>query len=486
MAATAAAARTSSTAGASLHRRKALRRRRRKLQYCQTVAIVLLSTYIALLWHLQGTIIHLEGYQISIGSSKSNTNSNIDSGIGSGNDRGKTDSLSTLLQHRDARARVVHPSLPPGHARNDSPRHNIYSRQSCVLSNNDTYEGVAAPDLIIAGTQKSGTTPVRAWLNQHPNIVGSLLFEQHFFDHYYLRLMQQARQQYGSNVTSKATDPALLDQQLHCNLRRQYIDNLQVAGRVQNRAHRQTAATGGGGRIVSFEKTPAYLLWPHIPVAVLKTCPWMPRIIVVVRNPVDRLYSQYCMEYSRASGRYPTLEALLDAELALLRRHGLSRAPAVSNITTLAQRSDAATRRGWFSISHITPQHRNWKDDIRNRDLRDPAAAYHRLLQRDMYAPQLQRWYDAFDASKILVVFHEDLRQTEAAWTVLQDFAGVPHVPLDAAVSHAEYRPKRNFGNASTAIAAPLRSATRTYLQAFYEPYNKALSLLLHRSLDWQ
>ena len=40
----------------------------------------------------------------------------------------------------------------------------------------------AFPDFIIIGAQKSGTTSMYSYLDQHPDIMGSLNKEIHFFD----------------------------------------------------------------------------------------------------------------------------------------------------------------------------------------------------------------------------------------------------------------------------------------------------------------
>lgn len=179
--------------------------------------------------------------------------------------------------------------------------------------------------MIIAGTQKSGTTAIRAWLNAHPAVVGSNFFEQHFFDHKYHRVVEQAHSEVSSSNRQLSMDSNSNnnnninngdddDEQVHCFVRREYVrSNMQISDRMRQRATNLTTTVAGRqtnhnhARIISFEKSPGYLLWPHIPAAIRRTCPWMPYILVVLRNPVDRLYSQYRMEYSRAGAAGTTI-----------------------------------------------------------------------------------------------------------------------------------------------------------------------------------
>lgn len=475
------------------------RRRRRKQRSalcCRIIIIVFASAYSIGLFYLQtqgnGHVIELEleGYQIRVGALFFGDEANEKKGIiPTTNTATNIDLNSTAERKKRVRKKQTH---------------NPFRQHTCRIPDaNSTFTFIAAPDFIIAGTQKSGTTAIRAWLNQHPNVVGSVNFEQHFFDHEYNRLLEEQAQSRTKtnyinltrNRISSDNNDNEHDEQVHCSLLSSYIRNMQVMGRIQKRA----ADPNITGKIVSFEKTPSYLLWPHIPTAVKRTCPWMPLVIVALRNPIDRLYSQYRMEYSRAGGEYPSLEDVINSELDKLRQHGLSRAPPL----VLATTATAATT-GLFGIDHIDDALRDDKDSIFNPDLSIPS--YKRYLQRGMYSVQLRRWYTQYDnehnngnndnttTSKLLVVSFEDLaRDPQAVWNRLQDFVGVPRMHLTTEQLSLSHGPKQNhFGNnlnlttTTVAVAPPMHPATRAYLQAFYQPYKEALIKILNRPLgEW-
>jgi len=64
-------------------------------------------------------------------------------------------------------------------ASTDQPYHTCWVNST---KNSQKFSFLQAPNLILAGTQKSGTTAISTLLSLHPNIVESLRFEQHFFD----------------------------------------------------------------------------------------------------------------------------------------------------------------------------------------------------------------------------------------------------------------------------------------------------------------
>jgi hypothetical protein len=89
------------------------------------------------------------------------------------------------------------------------------------------------------------------------------------------------------------------------------------------------------------------------------------------------------------------------------------------------------------------------------------------------------------------VLLSEDLRKDPGvAWNGLQDFVGLQRMHhLSAEELTLSYRPKQSFElvgeNAMAAVAPPMQPATRAYLNAFYKPYNEALSRILGQPLEW-
>eukprot|EP00977_Amphora_coffeiformis_P025979 scaffold23349_cov154-Amphora_coffeaeformis.AAC.3 len=147
-------------------------------------------------------------------------------------------------------------------------------------------------------------------------------------------------------------------QALHCLLFEAYMQRLDFATSLDRLSAKTTEKDG---RIWTFEKTPNYMIWPHVPAAIVETCPWKPKIVIVLRNPIDRLYSQYQMNFV-SQPDVPDLETELERELSMLREHGLSLAPDMSVWDRQKENSSHV-----FSPPPITTKQRNSRDSIQFR-----------------------------------------------------------------------------------------------------------------------
>ena len=116
------------------------------------------------------------------------------------------------------------------------------------------------PSFIIVGAQKSGTTSLYHWLNQHPQISMSQSEEPHYFD----------REQDYPNLSW-------------------YLSQF-----IPNKAAQM-------GKPLKFgEKTPIYCYWPTAIARIHAFDPAM-KLIMILRNPVDRAISQYWMGFQRGT-----------------------------------------------------------------------------------------------------------------------------------------------------------------------------------------
>ena len=125
-------------------------------------------------------------------------------------------------------------------------------------------------DFVIVGAQKSGTTALAEFLSQHPDIAMSDPKEVHLFDaHDFVDTsMEQIDIKY---------QPAFL-----------HAKPSQIRG----------------------EATPVYLFFPEIAGQLGRYNPAL-RLIVLLRNPVDRAYSHYLMEFERGNETKAFLRALM-------------------------------------------------------------------------------------------------------------------------------------------------------------------------------
>ncbi|HXS47682.1 MAG TPA: sulfotransferase domain-containing protein, partial [Solirubrobacterales bacterium] len=155
---------------------------------------------------------------------------------------------------------MTHPSLHPGR------RLLGRARRSATHTLRRTNAGQRPlPDFLIIGAQKGGTTSLHAYLSEHRRVSPSSTKEVHFFDHAYDR------------------------------------------GLGWYRAHFQRSAKAPLS--LSGEATPYYLFHPLVPARVAETLPES-RLIVILRDPVDRAFSHHNHELALGFEDLPFEEAI--------------------------------------------------------------------------------------------------------------------------------------------------------------------------------
>jgi hypothetical protein len=122
------------------------------------------------------------------------------------------------------------------------------------------------PDFIVIGAQKSGTTSLFGYLQQHPQIAECLVKEVHFFDNAYHR------------------------------------------GERWYRAHFAPVDRRGAPRAVG-EASAYYLCHPHAPRRIHELLPGA-KLIAILRNPTERAISHYFHEVRKKRESLPILDAL--------------------------------------------------------------------------------------------------------------------------------------------------------------------------------
>ena len=198
------------------------------------------------------------------------------------------------------------------------------------------------PDFVIIGAQKGGTTSLYRYLTEHPDVGGATKKEVHFFDRSYHKGMDW------------------------------YLAHFPERG--------ESTVVG--------ESSPSYLFHPDVPERVRRTLPHA-KLIVLLRNPVDRAYSQYQMRLRRVGE--DSFEEAVDEELARLPSNG---------------------------------------------ELPGPEKGHHAFLPRGVYADQLQRWLAVFPREQFLVL------HSEAFFT--RPDAGLCG-PLPFSACHPGIRPRSRF-----------------------------------------
>uniref|UniRef100_A0A7S4IYN5 Sulfotransferase domain-containing protein n=1 Tax=Odontella aurita TaxID=265563 RepID=A0A7S4IYN5_9STRA len=289
------------------------------------------------------------------------------------------------------------------------------------------------PHFIIIGAQKCGTTSLFRYLIQHPNVhpprnwIEEGSAEVHFFD---FRIPTDRQHQFDT------TD------EFFCYVRKTYIQQYFYADVLLD-------AASNGTNLVSFEKTPRYLQeFSLVPGYITKTCPWLRKLIAVIRDPVDRSYSHYNMDRNIKGDP-----------------HGFER----SILVELENMTTAGLIEWNYESMSFVPTVLPPEEEV-EAFLGLPQKPQY--VRRGLYEIQLREWSKMFSIpNELLVINYDDLRGNGAG-TVFQrilDHISLPRYNISSGYDIHNSRP----------YTTPMLNRTRRLLQHFYEPYNTKLSLLL-------
>jgi hypothetical protein len=256
------------------------------------------------------------------------------------------------------------------------------------------------PSYVVVGAQKGGTSALYEYLARHPLVGRSTNEEVQYFSLNYARGTAWYRGHFPTRARAAL-------------VRRRY-----------------------GRDLITGESSPYYLFHPHALDRLRELLPDA-KLIVVLRNPVDRAYSQY--NHSRQMGYEPleTFEAGLAAE---------------------PERLDGEPERMLADPLYNSFSHYN-----------------HSYLARGLYVEQLERLYSIFDERQILLERADDLlRDTDAVYARTLEFLGLPPQRL----SH--YPPQ------NTRRYPPMSPTTRGRLVEYFTEPNERLYAFLGRDLGWE
>lgn len=238
------------------------------------------------------------------------------------------------------------------------------------------------PGFVIIGTQRGGTTSLYRYLTEHPDVGQALRKGVHFFSRYY----------------EKGMDWYLA----HFPLR----EEVSVVG----------------------EASPNYLIHPEAPERIREAIPHA-KFITLLRNPVDRAYSQYYMNVRKGLESL-SFEDAIDQERERLRG---------------------------------------------NADPDDLTRLHHSYIQRGLYMDQLERWMSVFPREQFLIIKSEDFYEN-------------PERVLQQTLAYLGLRPWRqaSFRAYHLSEYADMNPATRKRLREYFAPYNQQLYAFLGRDLGWE
>ncbi len=247
----------------------------------------------------------------------------------------------------------------------------------------------ALPDFIIVGAQRSGTTSLYRYLSEHPDVLPAIRKEIHYFDLNYEKGVNWYRR--------------------HFPLRR-HIDLLSKTR---------------GVNVITGEASPYYLYYPLAPDRIYSTVPDV-KIIIMLRNPVDRAYSHYFHEKRLGEERLSFEDAIRNERERLLDNDG------------------------YFYHQHYS------------------------YLSRGKYVEQVKRYFEVFIRENVLIIESEDFfDDTMTAYSNVLDFLGVEKHSLNDVRAHYSL----DYGEMDEGV--------RAELVEFFRPYNRELYRYLGSCFSW-
>ena len=245
------------------------------------------------------------------------------------------------------------------------------------------------PDFIIIGGQKCGTTSLYRYLVQHPNVYPALRKEIGFFNARYDHDLGWYRAHFPSRLERFKAE----------------------------RIHSHKFLTG--------EADPAYILDPFALRAIKEIIPHV-KIIVLLRNPVDRAFSHY-QHSARIGVEKLAFEEALAAE-----------------------------------DKRVLPQ---WRKMMAGQPYHGLTIYHYAYLRTGHYGDQLEEVYKVFNAEQVLVLQSEAFfGNTQRHFEEVLEFLELPMATVDI-------RKKHNKGNYNA-----LDDSLRRRLASYFEPQMEKMS----------
>ena len=254
------------------------------------------------------------------------------------------------------------------------------------------------PDFLIIGAARSGTTSLYQYLTEHPSIIPGVGKEIYFFD----KKFKKGINWYKSFFPTKFSMAIIKNKQ------------------------KTKCITG--------EATPRYLHYPHAPKRIFEFLPKI-KLIVLLRNPIDRAYSHYQMEVSSGNEELSFEESI---EKEGERTKGI-----------MEKMQD---NENFYSVYFYRKSY----------------------LTRGLYYEQLKRWFKFFPRENFLILKSEDLYSNPSKiYQKSLDFLELPKHELTSFKAHR----MRKYST--------IKPKTREKLIDYFKPNNEKLYQLLGRDFNW-
>jgi len=289
------------------------------------------------------------------------------------------------------------------------------------------------PDFIIIGSERGGTSSLYVYLTNEPRIVAALRKEIDFFDQKYQKgwtwYLGHFVVAFSNRAIGSKLDNYLASRTYEESFKKPLLSK--IISRLRSLGY---LPFGDTSNLLTGEASVSCLFFPEAAERVAKSLP-NTRIIVLLRDPVERAYSHY--QHELAMGyEYLSFEDALRRECVI--DGGKWR------LRNLREKS-------MFEYVHFS------------------------YLAKGLYAEQLKCWMEKIPRDRFLILKSEDFfNDPSNSFAQVLQFLGLPRS------NRIAFR-KYNEGNYQ-----PLDATLRDQLKEFYEPHNEELSRFLGLDLsDW-
>ena len=273
------------------------------------------------------------------------------------------------------------------------------------------------PSFLILGGSRSGNTSLFAHLIEHPNIIPGSMKEVYFF------------QYFTNNKTSFYRS--------HFPIKRK--------------------------NLITCDSTSSYFVHPLIPARVHKLLP-SAKLIVVLRNPVERAYSEFHYTVTLGSELTENFEDVIKSEL---------------------KRIEIGNKKPELKIENTNYKHFTFSH-----------------LRDGLYAQHLERWLKFFSKEQLLVLHTKDL-YTNLDQTLAEtfEFLNLPKYQIENRIEKNKIDKIRPLAGHEQNVYKNIDSKTRTlfnvqnypemkpetkkFLQDFFRPHNEKLFKMIGKRFDW-
>ncbi len=255
-----------------------------------------------------------------------------------------------------------------------------------------------SPDFFIIGAAKCGTTSLYDYLIQHPQIIPASQKEIFFFDGYF--------------------DMGILWYKAYFST---YLEKY-----FKKILQKKDLITG--------EANPNYIFHPLVPKRIFNAFP-NAKLIIILRNPVDRAYSDYNMRVRMNDENLSFEDSLKDEKRRVM-----------------GEREKIYKNENYFSYNLTT----------------------YSYLDRGIYIEQIKDWMNLFSKKQMLILRTEDLDENPNK--ILKqtfEFLGISNFKI------------KNMKRKNVGKYKEMNSNTRKWLIEYFKPHNERLYKYLGRNFDW-